>query len=593
MKKILLTLLLISGFAGYSQTVILNVLEPSTLGGTYDHTNQGDGSAWGLADLTDPADAVIDTLVVMDDTTSGFNTSYGTPAAPIYNGYQGCDSAGVYWSGNNYNGKIVLISRGSCQFGWKAFLAQQQGAEAVIIYNGFPDSDPSGGLINMAGGDYGMDVTIPVCFISRGDGEILRSAVDSGQTVVAFIGNKVGAFANDVSISPTEVLYPESMATPSLIAQDSLDYAMNLGFWARNDGSNNQTAVVANADVLYNGTSVYSQSTAPFGLNSLDSSYISFPPFAQGAYPTGQYKLTYSLTGLTDDFSLDNEIATDVYINDSLFTYARIIDSNFIAVDQNSLKSSAFTTSWAQCINFQHQNASRMQMKGIRFANYSSDTIIGKTIDITVDTWDDFFAGLSDPNCAVTSTTGLVYDTFVYTSESQQDQTITHHFTSALPLVDYQRYLICLNTSDVNMYLNHSRAPAYELNDVTPGAQPKEVLRVDNSYYVNGFSSGAIPTIQLIMEQNTVGIGEDIDVSIKPFPIPASNFINIPLPSIEGSGDLKVYDMAGNLVMTESNIENNGEIMRLDVSRLASGSYLFNIDLNNGKKSSFTVIVNK
>jgi hypothetical protein len=143
------------------------------------------------------------------------------------------------------------------------------------------------------------------------------------------------------------------------------------------------------------------------------------------------------------------------------------------------------------------------------------------------------------------------------------------------------------------MYLNHSRAPAYELNDVSPGAQPKEVLRVDNSYYVNGFSSGAIPTIQLIMEQNTVGIGEDIDVSIKPFPIPASNFINIPLPSIEGSGDLKVYDMAGNLVLTESNIENNGEIMRLDVSRLASGSYLFNIDLNNGKKSSFTVIVNK
>lgn len=593
MKKILLSLLIISGLTAYSQSVVLNVMEPATIGGPYTHSNQGDGSGWGLADLTNPADAVLDTLAVMDDTTSGVNNTYGTPASPFYAGYQGCDSAGVYWSGSNYDGKIVLISRGSCQFGWKAFLAQEQGAVAVIIYNGFPDSDPSGGITNMAGGDYGMDVTIPVCFISRGDGELLRAAVDSGQTVVAFIGNKVGAFANDVSMSPTEVLYPESMATPSLIAQDSLDYAMNLGFWARNDGSNNQTAVVANAEVLYNGTSVYAQSTAPFGLNSLDSSYISFPPFAQGAYLNGEYKLTYSLTGLTDDFSLDNEIATDVYINDSIFTYARIADSNFIAIDQNSLKSSAFTTSWAQCINFQHQNASRMQMKGVRFANYSSDTIIGKAIDITVDTWDDYFAGLSDPNCAVTSTTGLVYDTYVYTSESQQDQTISHHFTSALPLVDYQRYLICLNTSDVNMYLNHSRAPAYELNDVSPGAQPKEILRVDSDWYTGGFSSGAIPTIQLIMEQNTVGIDEDIEVSVKPFPIPASNFINIPLPSIEGAGDLKVYDMAGNLVMTESNIQNNGKILKVDVSRLASGSYIFNLDLNNGKKSSFTVIVNK
>lgn len=593
MKKILLSLLIISGLTAYSQSVVLNVMEPATIGGPYTHSNQGDGSGWGLADLTNPADAVLDTLAVMDDTTSGVNNTYGTPASPFYAGYQGCDSAGVYWSGSNYDGKIVLISRGSCQFGWKAFLAQEQGAVAVIIYNGFPDSDPSGGITNMAGGDYGMDVTIPVCFISRGDGELLRAAVDSGQTVVAFIGNKVGAFANDVSMSPTEVLYPESMATPSLIAQDSLDYAMNLGFWARNDGSNNQTAVVANAEVLYNGTSVYAQSTAPFGLNSLDSSYISFPPFAQGAYLNGEYKLTYSLTGLTDDFSLDNEIATDVYINDSIFTYARIADSNFIAIDQNSLKSSAFTTSWAQCINFQHQNASRMQMKGVRFANYSSDTIIGKAIDITVDTWDDYFAGLSDPNCAVTSTTGLVYDTYVYTSESQQDQTISHHFTSALPLVDYQRYLICLNTSDVNMYLNHSRAPAYELNDVSPGAQPKEILRVDSDWYTGGFSSGAIPTIQLIMEQNTVGIDEDIEISVKPFPIPASNFINIPLPSIEGAGDLKVYDMAGNLVMTESNIQNNGKILKVDVSRLASGSYIFNLDLNNGKKSSFTVIVNK
>jgi hypothetical protein len=591
MKKILLALLLISGFTGYSQTVILNVLEPSSIGGPYDHTNQGDGSGWGLADLTDPADAVIDTLVVMDDTTSGFNVSYGTPPAPIYNGYQGCDSAGVYWSGSNYDGKIVLISRGSCQFGWKAFLAQQQGAEAVIIYNGFPDDDADGGLINMAGGDYGMDVTIPVCFISRGDGETLRAAVDSGQTVVAFIGNKVGAFANDVSMSPTEVLYPESMATPSLIAQDSLDYAMNLGFWVRNDGSNNQTAVIANAEVIYNGTSVYSQATASFGLNSLDSSYVSFPPFAQASYPNGEYDLKYSITGLTDDFPRDNELSTKVYINDSIFSYAKIADSTFNAIDLVSLKSSAFTTSWAQCINFQHQNASRMQMKGVRFANFSSDSITGKTIDITVDTWDDFFAGLSDPNCAVTSTTGVVYDTYVYGSELQ-DETVTHHFTSPLPLVDYQRYLICLNTSDANMYLNHSRAPAYELNDVTPGAQPKEVLRVDNDYYVSGFSSGAIPTIQLIMEQNSVGLDEQ-DVSIRPFPIPASDFINIPLRNIQGSGELRIFDLAGNMVLHEPNIQSNGETLKVNVSTLASGSYIFNLSLDNGNSSSFTVIVNR
>ena len=587
MKKILLLLALSTGLASYAQ-VVLNVMEPTSIGGPYTHSNNGDGSGWGLADLTDPTDAVLDTLAVMDDTTSGVNNSYGTP---FYSGYEGCDSAGVFNSGSDYDGKIVLISRGSCQFGMKAFWAQQQGAVAVIIYNGYPDDDASGGLINMAGGDYGMDVTIPVCFVSRGDGEILRSAVDSGQTVTAFIGNKVGAFANDVSMSPSEVLYPESMATPALIAQDSLDYAMNLGFWARNDGSNNQTAVVANAEILYNGTSIYSQSTTPFGLNSLDSSYISFPPFAQSAYPNGEYKLTYSLTGLTDDFALDNEITTAVYINDSIFTYARVADSTLLGVDYNSLKSSNFTSSWAQCINFQHQNASRLTLKGIRFANFSSDSITGKTIDITVDTWDDYFSGLSDPNCAVTSTTGVLYETYTYPAELQ-DEWITHYFATPLPLVDFQRYLVCLNTSDANMYLNHSRNPAYQLNDVTPGAQPKEVLRVDSDYYVNGFSSGAIPTIQLIGEQNTVGTDEG-ELNIEPFPIPASHVINIPLPGIHGTGDLKVYNLVGNLVLSESNIDKYAKMLKVDVSTLASGSYVFNLSLGDGNNSSFTVIVGR
>ena len=141
-KKLTLSaMLMFAGVVGYGQTVILNVMQPSTIAGLYDHTNQGDGSGWGLANLLNPADAVLDTLVMMDDGDTNTNNSYGYN---FPNSNCGCDSVGVMNSSVDFEGKIVLISRGSCQFGLKAYLAQLRGAVGVIIYNAFLDSDPSG-----------------------------------------------------------------------------------------------------------------------------------------------------------------------------------------------------------------------------------------------------------------------------------------------------------------------------------------------------------------------------------------------------------------------------------------------------------------
>ncbi len=117
-KKLTLSaLLMVGAFAMHAQTVILNVMNPSTIAGLYDHTNQGDGSGWGLANLLNPADAVLDTLVMMDDGDTNTNNSYGYN---FPNSYCGCDSVGVMNSSVDFSGKIVLISRGSCQFGLKA-----------------------------------------------------------------------------------------------------------------------------------------------------------------------------------------------------------------------------------------------------------------------------------------------------------------------------------------------------------------------------------------------------------------------------------------------------------------------------------------
>jgi hypothetical protein len=63
-------------------------------------------------------------MVLMNDGSSGMNTFYGYPFSQSL---CGCDSVGVV-NNSEIQGKVVLISRGDCQFGWKAYLAQLAGS---------------------------------------------------------------------------------------------------------------------------------------------------------------------------------------------------------------------------------------------------------------------------------------------------------------------------------------------------------------------------------------------------------------------------------------------------------------------------------
>ena len=592
LKKLTLSaMLMFAGVVGYGQTVILNVMQPSTIAGLYDHTNQGDGSGWGLANLLNPADAVLDTLVMMDDGDTNTNNSYGYN---FPNSNCGCDSVGVMNSSVDFEGKIVLISRGSCQFGLKAYLAQLRGAVGVIIYNAFLDSDPSGGLINMSGGDYGMDVTIPVAFVRNGTGTTLKAQVDAGTTTIAFLGAKVGAFQNDLAMTSDKVLSPPQMARPQLLSADSNMYKVPLGFWMRNDGSANQTSAYASAEVTYNGSSVYSNTTNTFGLNIGDSSWISFPPFAQTAYPNGEYTFTYTvgISGGTDDFPADNEISYTVRVNDDVYSYARV-DADFQPLDNNSVRPSSFSY-WAPAVHFYHSDASEMTLDGVKFAAYmtNGDSITGRTVDIAVYEWDDFFFGLNDPGISTStlSNNPILLESYMFLDE-YQDTAVTHMFATPIEMDNYQRYVVAVVSANTDMYINFSRDPSYGFNDQQSTAQPVDLLMIDGTWYENGWD-GYVPTIQLIMGPNNISVDEQA-VDVQPFPVPAAHILNIPMPNVDAASSLMVYDMAGNLVLSQDEIQKDGNVLKVDVSTLPAATYVFNLMMQDGKSSSFNVVVGR
>lgn len=577
MKRILLLFaLMIASLGGANAQVVLNIMSPSSIQGGLAHTSNGDAAGWGLADLLNPADAVLDTIVVMDDSTAGINAVVGTdpntgnayPGIPLK--YEGCtlDTTSA-WQSNRLAGKIVLIARGTCEFGLKVYLAEQAGARAVILYN------RDNALLNCGPGGFGALATIPFAMISREDGDILRLAVEGGQTVVAFLGNKIGAFPNDMSISPAEAMYPPALAVPGMLAMDTSDFKMKLGFWTRNDGSANQSNVIANVTVKRGGTTLYTMSTSSFSMNAGDSSYVSFPPFQLNGYPLGAYAVNYNVAIANESFPLDNSIDFAAVINDSLFSYASVNATTLLPIDNNSIRSSSFTSSWATGIHFRHPQASRMMLKGVRFACFTSapDSLNGRQLDIAVDEWLDSFTDLIDTNCQVTNTSPLAVETYTYASNAQ-DTMVTLLFDDPIELDDNMRYIITLNTSDQSIFMNHSYGPAYQLNDLTAGEQPREIIRVDNSWFTGGFSSGRIPTFQLIMEQNDVGSPEELIVDALVYPNPSRHLVYLKLNGFEPAAGISVYDMTGAVVLqkAQSSVV-NGELV-IDVSGLPSGAYV-------------------
>lgn len=142
---------------GVSETVTIN-------GGSLDGNYIGVRAQFGDAF---PDNGLTEDLVLIND-NSGEATD-------------GCDTL---TNSADLNGKIVVIRRGICEFGFKVLTAENEGAVAVIVVN-----NEGGNPIAMAPGDDGGDVTIPSLMMTQEDGNALIEAIQDGETINATLIN--------------------------------------------------------------------------------------------------------------------------------------------------------------------------------------------------------------------------------------------------------------------------------------------------------------------------------------------------------------------------------------------------------------------
>lgn len=585
MKKLLLSLsFFVVGVVAYGQVICAGV-SPASVVGNYEFTwADPAGGDWSCPDFLTPGVFVEDTLMLVEDGTPGLNPQ-GNPISQ-----EGCNPLI-----NDLTGKIAVIYRNTCEFGTKALNAQNAGAVACIIVN------REDGVVSMGGGADGLNVTIPVVFVSNVTGAILVNEMANGP-VVMFLGNKFGAFSDDVGANNGEMLI-----APFGGSNTALFEGFDPGIQLYNFGTNAQDVTIT-ATIDGPSGNVYTDVVGPITMNSTDTLSIfpgngglggyEFAPFTLASYPTGTYTLTYTMSiPVTDESDFDNVLSSEFRVNNSVISLSRL-DASDMPVATTYPSNS--TTEYQGCMMFQEANASNVGIRGAYFiphADTSTVQLEGAEIFLNAYQWDDAWVDLDDPNYAFDPTTNdafqnlnlLTFTDYFPNSDNEVDQVAYADFNTPFIPQDNVRYLFCLQTFEsVNISFGYDQLLNYSGNEGIY-RQPVSPVHVDGSWYVGGWSGTSAISMGLrTFDPAELGLESTEMIEGSAYPNPAQDLVTVSVAG-EGAAVLSITDVAGKLIATENLTLNNGKA-DVNIASLQSGMYIFNVKFEDGQASQFNVV---
>ncbi len=593
MKKLLLSLTaVVAGFAVYGQVVVAGV-SPAAIQGNYDYSNQAncgswpgetDDGTWGVINNLDfnvAGTFIQDTLRLVEDGTPGTNPQ-GNPISQ-----EGCDTLT-----NDLTSFIAVIYRNSCNFTTKLLNAQNAGAVAAIIVN------REDALLGMLGDAVeGIQVTIPAVFISNIDGAALISEMANGP-VEMFIGNKIGAFPNDLGAVKGEFLIAPYGGNNS-----QLFGGFTPGLQAYNYGVNDLPNATITADIDGPNGNYYSE-TLNFNILSGDTVFpfpgngTEFPAWTETAYDNGDYTLTYTLdAGATDDFPFDNIYTAGFSINDDVLSASRLDNNGGQFTPTFSNYPSNATTEYQSCWMVQESNMNGMIVDGMWIVGHADTSVngyAGQEIFVNAYQWDDGWVDLNDPNYDFAATTTdafnnlnlLTFGTYYPASDNDVDQPSWVQFQTAITLQNDVRYLFCAQTFSPDVVsFGYDNGLDYGAN-YSIFAQPVSPVNTDGTWYVAGWNGSSAPSMALT--QTYAGFEDPAILEGSAFPNPANDQVTV---SVNASGDanLEIVDITGKVVFSAPVTLENGQ-STVNIDGFDSGVYVINVTTNEGQTGTFSVV---
>ena len=418
--------------------------------------------------------------------------------------------------------------------------------------------------------------------------------------------SQVGFYNNNMSSSIGDFLMPENLTTPEHLAPNGTVFPVDFGIWAFNNGLSPNTAVTASVNVIYNGSSVYSQTSAPLNFNAVDSSFVDTQYFDLGTFsplswPIGTYSVTYTINNIGDQYLLDNTFNFEFKITEGyLGSYSKSrTDVNIKPIHTISTEPNQMDNydSWEQCITYRTLPSSYLTyFKGLTFSCAPVDTsMVNEIVEIRAYLWNDVFTNISTPP---TFTNMVLIDSMqhVFVNHSEDGQNIDVNFNNwGIMSFDNQRYLFCVHINCCNKI-----SLGYD-NDINYKATVKNYLQPISPIYMigsggwslNGFGLDLIPAITLNFDfpegvKATLNREETI-----PYPNPIANLLTVPIrKSVLGNVLVEVFDLAGKLVLSENKTIGN-EPLKVNVASIQNGAYVFKLTFANGTQDQFKISVNR
>jgi hypothetical protein len=489
------------------------------------------------------------------------------------------------------DGKIAVVYRGDCEFGLKSLNAQNAGAIGIIIINNIP-----GPPVGMAPGAVGANVNIPVVMITDIAGASLKNQINQGG-VIAFIGNKLLVYENDLGMFKQHILRPKSASTVNMLALNDGELSFKVGATVNNYGRNDQTEIILNAIIYSDTDTVYANSSQRFDLESGTSIFVKLQDANLVNLPNGHYTMKYTVSSpVQDNFTGDNVISTPLFIDDNLFTHARVDKENNKPVRTDAYRSAFATDNFDMCMVFRDPNASRLAIKGVTFSAVTDDehSLEGEFVRVRLIKWNDNFEDLDDTVLGFNNLSELSSTEYDY-FEDLQGEFVNANFGTPVILEDNQRYLICAGTYSQYLFFGYDSRIDYTSN-INDYRQPQSPIVFNNTWDALGFGSDLTPSLGIyLIDKETINVKEVASApEIRPYPNPASQSLNIPFATEKnGMADLFVFDITGKMITSERvNITNNS-IKTMETNSLNNGTYIFKVIYEDGSNTSFKVLISK
>jgi hypothetical protein len=579
MKKLLLIIAVTSATMWSQAQVIFAVQSPASIEGNYDFSWADPAGGWGTPNFNIPGTYVEGDLMIADDGSTGLNPQ-GNPISA-----EACNPLI-----NDLTGKIAFIYRNTCEFGAKAFNAQQAGAIGVVIVNREPE------VIQMGAGAQGSGVTIPVAFVSSITGALMRAEMENG-AVNVFFGNKTGLFANDAGLTTASTLISKSYGTPAQLAQNATEFNFDLGSRVYNYGTGNQTAATLTATVTGPSGVVYDETVGPMSIASGDSVDVfpggafSFPAFSLATYPVGRYTLTYTVDlGVADEYAGDNSVSSDFVINNEVYSLAQIDSETGMIRSNNAYRPSNNTATYSICMPFRSPNANRIGAAGLYFsAQGTAVDLTGEEMVLNLYRWDDNFVDLNDPGLGFNNLTPIAFGFYDFPSDLQ-GETVYGSFTTQTILENNARYLACVQTYNLDIFLGFDTRTNYIWNEAYY-LQPLTIIENDGQYFASGFGADIVPALGLrVFNAAELGVEETAAIDGVVYPNPANDLVTVSI-NAEGAATLSITDLSGRTVASSTVSFVNGRT-ELNMADLTSGAYIINVVMTDGRTAKFNVVKN-